>query len=77
MPRNRIVEFREAIGNDAHFLGRAITGDETGIFSTIRKLCVMEWHTPNCLNTKKKRMSKSKIKNKLVCFFDSQGIVHK
>jgi len=36
-----------------------------------------EWHTANSLCPKKARMSKSKIKSMLICFFDSQGIIHK
>ena len=36
-----------------------------------------EWHTANSPRPKKARMSKSKIKSMLICFFDSQGIVHK
>ena len=36
-----------------------------------------EWHTANSPRPKKARMSKSKIKLMLICFFDSQGIVHK
>ena len=35
------------------------------------------WHTCNSLHQKKARMSESKIKTMLICFFDSQGIVHK
>ena len=33
-----------------------------------------EWHTANSPHPKKARMSKSKIKSMLVCFFDSQGM---
>ena len=36
-----------------------------------------EWHTANSPRPKKARMSKSKIKSMLICFFDSQGIVQK
>ena len=35
---------------------------------------VAQWNSPR---HKKARMSKSKIKSMLICFFDSQGIVHK
>ena len=34
-----------------------------------------EWHTCNSPRQKKARMSKSKIKTMLICFFDSQGVV--
>ena len=36
-----------------------------------------EWHTANSPRPKKAKMSKSKIKSMVICFFDSQGIVHK
>ena len=36
-----------------------------------------EWHTSISPCPKKARMSKSKIKTTLICFFDSQGVVHK
>jgi len=36
-----------------------------------------EWHTANSPCPKKVRMSKSKIKSMLICFFDTQGIIHK
>jgi len=36
-----------------------------------------EWHTANSPRPKRARMSKSKIKSMLICFFDSQVIVHK
>ena len=38
---------------------------------------IREWHTAISPCPKKVRMSKSKIKLVLICFFDSQGIVHK
>ena len=36
-----------------------------------------ERHTNNSPRPKKTRMSKSKIKSTLICFFDTQGVVHK
>ena len=36
-----------------------------------------EWHSTNSPRPKKARMSKSKIKSMLICFFDIQGVVHK
>jgi len=35
-----------------------------------------EWHTSASPHPKKARMSMSKIKSTLICFFDSQGIVY-
>jgi len=56
-----------------------ITGDETWIFeyNPDNKRQSSEWHTCNSLHQKKARMSKSKIKTMLICFFESQGVVHK
>jgi len=55
-----------------------ITGDETWIFEydPETKRQSKEWHTSASPCPKKARMSKSKIKSMLICFFDSQGIVH-
>lgn len=75
----RCVDFLDAIEQDPHFLERVITGDETWVFEydPETKRQSMEWHTPTSPRPKKARMSKSKIKCMLMCFFDSQGIVHK
>jgi len=59
-------------------LKNVITGDETWIFEydPETKRQSKEWHTSVSLRPKNARMSKSKIKSMLICFFDSQGIVH-
>ena len=64
---------------EPEFFSRVITGDESWIleYDPETKRHSREWHTANCLRPKKARMSKSKIKSMLICFFDSQGIVHK
>ena len=55
-----------------------ITGDETWMFEydPETKRQSKEWHTSASPRPKKAKMSKSKIKSTLICFFDSQGIVH-
>ena len=55
------------------------TGDESWIFEydPETKRQSSEWHTSNSLYLKKATMSKSKIKSTLICFYDSQGVVHK
>jgi len=62
-----------------NFFRRVITGDELWIFEydpkTKRPSSV--WHMSNSPCLKKARMSKLKIKSMLICFFDSQGVVHK
>ena len=64
---------------EPEFLSRIITGDESWIleYDPETKRQIREWHTANSLRPKKARMRKSKIKSMLICFFDSQGIVHR
>jgi hypothetical protein len=77
--RDRCLDFLEQIENYHSFLEGIITGDESWIFEydpeTQRQS--QEWHTAASPRQKKERMSKSKIRTMLICFFDSQGIVHK
>lgn len=77
--KERSLDFLESIENDPHFLERVITGDESWVFEydPETKRQSMEWHTSSSPRPKKARMSKSKIKCMLICFFDSHGIVHK
>jgi len=55
-----------------------ITGDKTWIFEYYpeTKRQSKEWHTSASPRPRKARMSKLKIKSMLICFFDSQGVVH-
>jgi len=68
----------ERIQSERNFLKNVITGDETWIFvydpETNRQS--KEWHTSASPRPKKARMNKSKIKSMLICFFESEGIVH-
>jgi len=77
--RNVCLDFLECIENDKTFFKHVITGDEMWIFEydPDTKQQSSEWHTCNSPSQKKARMSKSKIKTMLICFFNSQGIVHK
>ena len=63
---------------DRNFLKNVITGDETWIFEydPETKRQSKEWHTSASPRPKKARKSKSKIKSMLICFFDSEEIVH-
>ena len=56
-----------------------MTGDESWIFEydPETKRQSSEWHTSNSPCLKKARMSKSKIRSMLICFFNSQGVVNK
>ena len=64
---------------EPEFFSRVITGDESWIleYDPETKRQSREWHIANSPCPKKTRMSKFKIKSMLICFFDSQGIVHK
>ena len=64
---------------EPQFFSRVITGNQSWILEhdPETKRQSREWHTTNSPRLKKARMSKSKIKSMLICFFDSQGIVHK
>ena len=64
--------------NDRNFLKNVITGNETWIFEydPETKRQSKERHISAPPHSKKARMNKSKIKSMLICFFDSQGIVH-
>lgn len=79
---NRVEVCRDLLGrieNDPDFLKNVITGDESWIFEydPETKRQSKEWHTSNSPRPKKAKMSKSTIKTMLICFFDSNGIVHK
>ena len=64
---------------EPEFFSRVIAGDESRILDYYpeTKRQTRELHTANSPRPKKARMNKSIIKSMLICFFDSQGIVHK
>ena len=76
---NACLDLLERLENDENFFKHVITGDESWIleYDPATKWQSSEWHTSNSLHPKKARMSKSKIRSLLICFFDSQGIVCK
>ena len=69
----------DCLGRKPEFLSHVITGDESWIlvYDPETKHQSQERHTANSPHPKKARRSKSKIKSMLICFFESQGIVHK
>ena len=77
--RNVCLDLLELIENDENFFKRVITGDERWIFEydPDTKRLSSEWHTSNSPRPMKAKMSKSKIKAILICFFDRLGVVHK
>jgi histone-lysine N-methyltransferase SETMAR len=67
------------VNEDPDFLDNVVTGDETWVFEydPESKRQSSEWHTPSSPRPKKARMSKSKQKSMLICFFDRHGVIHK
>jgi len=77
--RNVCLDLLELIENDKNFFKHAITGDEMWIFEydPDTKRQSSELHMSNSPRPKKAKMSNSKIKTMLICFFDSPGVVQK
>ncbi|XP_011859721.1 PREDICTED: histone-lysine N-methyltransferase SETMAR-like [Vollenhovia emeryi] len=72
-------EIRSCVQENPNFLDNVITGDETWCFEydPETKRQSAEWHTNKSPRPKKARMSKSKHKSMLICFFDRRGVVHR
>jgi hypothetical protein len=86
VPKNLTIERKEVylhllewIQSDRNFFKSVITGDESCIFEydPETKRESHEWHKSASPRSRKARMSKSKIKSMLICFFNCQGIAHK
>ena len=77
--RDVCVDLLDRPEREPEFFSRVIIGDESWIleYDPETKRQSREWQTANSPRPKKARMSKSKIKSMLICFFDSHGIVHK
>ena len=77
--RDVCLDLLDRLEREPEFFSRVITGDESWIleYDPETKRQNREWHTANSPRPKKARMSKSKTKSMLICFFDSEGIVHK
>ena len=73
------AELLEQVEADPELLERVITGDESWFsqYDPETKSQSLEWRSKGSPRPKKARISKSKVKCTLVCFFDSMGIVHK
>jgi len=75
--RDVCLDLLDHLEKEPVFFSHVITGDESWIleYDPETKCQSWEWHTANSPHPKKARMSKSKIKSMLICFFfDSQGI---
>jgi len=77
--RDVCLDLLDCLEREPDFFSRVITGNASWIleYDPETKRQSREWHTANSPCPKKVRMSKSKIKSMLICFFDGQGIVHK
>jgi len=81
--RDVCLDLLDRLEREPEFFSRVITGGESWIleYHPETKRQSREWHTANSPRPQKARMSKSKIRSMLICFFffffDSQGIVHK
>ncbi len=75
--KGRCLNVLQSLENDPQFLEH-VTGDESWIleYDPETERQSMELHTSTSPWPKKARMSKSKIKYTLICFFDSHRIVH-
>jgi len=73
------LDLLDRLEREPEFFSRVIIGDESWIleYDPGTKRQSWECHAANSPHPKKAKMSKSKIKLMLICFFDSQGIVHK
>jgi len=65
--------------NNKKFIYSIVTGDETWCFQydPETKRQSAEWKHPNEEKPTKSRLEKSKVKTMLICFYDSEGILHK
>ena len=78
--RDVCLDLLDHLEREPEFFSHVITGDDESWileYDPETKCQIWEWHTANSPCPKKARMSKSKIKSMLICFFDSQGIIHK
>jgi len=77
--RDVCLDLLDRLQMEPEFFIRVIASDESWIleYDAETKRQSREWHTANSPRPNKTIMSKSKIKSTLICFFDSQGIVHK
>jgi len=69
--RDVCLDLLDHLEREPEFFSRVITGDEAWLleYNPKTKRQSQEWHTANSPHPKKVRMSKSKIKSMLICFF--------
>ena len=70
----------ERIDNEGRgWMERVVTGDESWVFQydPETKWQSMLWVEEGSERPTKARMSKSRIKSMIICFFDIEGLIHK
>jgi hypothetical protein len=70
-------ELLQRAENDATFLPRIITGDESWVYgyNPETKQISSQWKTPLSPRPKKARQVRSNVKTMLIAFFDAEGLV--
>jgi hypothetical protein len=76
---NVYMELHQIASDDATFLSRVITGDESCIYgyNSEKKQQSSQWRSPNSPRPKKARHVKSKVKSMFIILFEIKGTVHK
>jgi histone-lysine N-methyltransferase SETMAR len=76
---NVCKELHQIVSDDATFLSRVITGDESWTYGydPETRQQSSQWKSPNSPRPKMARQVKSKVKSLLIVFFDIKEIVHK
>jgi hypothetical protein len=76
---NVCKELCQIASDNAAFLSRVMTDDESGIYGYDPEIKQQSshWKSPNSLRPKKARQVKSKVKSMFIIFFDIKGTVHK
>jgi hypothetical protein len=76
---NMCEELCQIASDNATFLSRVITGDESWIYGydPEPKQQSSQWKSPNSPRPKRERQVNSRVKSMLIIFFDIKGIVHK
>jgi hypothetical protein len=71
-------ELLQRAENDATFLPRIITGDESWVYGydPETKQMSSQWKTPSLPLPKEARQVRSNVKTMLITFFDAEGLVH-
>jgi len=76
--QRRVTIFQDVLERQDDILGRVTTGDKTCVYQydPETKRQSAQWKTANSPRPKKFRRSKSRVKTKMLTYFDIRGIVH-